>query len=151
MDIAWAFQQIVNNIAKQQSSRVVVLLAATTKTPWRSQLLQDARFSRLYLRMKNLIDLGAVVVVPSGSYGERSFFVDTVPAVFASSSGVPGQLPLPLIVAGAVDNRGVEASWSQSILTDMVRAPGVQVACAKKGWKFRPTETGTTFSAGMVR
>ncbi len=101
--------------------------------------------------MKNLIDLGAVVVVPSGSYGERSFLVDTVPAVFASSSGVPGQLPLPLIVAGAVDNRGVEASWSQNTLTNMVRAPGVQVACAKRGWKFRPTETGTTFSAGMVR
>ena len=100
--------------------------------------------------MENLINLGAVVVVPSGNYGKRNSHVDTVPAVFASPSSVPDRQPLPLVVAGTVDNRGAEVSWSQS-LTDMVWAPGVGVACTKRGWKFHPTETGTSFSAGMVR
>ncbi len=102
--------------------------------------------------MKNLIELGAVVVVPSGDYGQRSFFADTVPAVFASQSKMAGQQPLPLIVAGAVDSGGTEASWSQNTLTNsMVWGPGVGVACSKRGWNIRPTGTGTSFSAGMVR
>lgn len=151
IDIAWAFQRIVNIAAKQKRGRVVVLLAATTKTPFRTTLFQDARFSRLFLRMENLISLGAVIVVPSGNYGERSSFADTVPAVFALPSKVPGRQPLPLIVAGTVDNRGAEASFSQNILSGTIWAPGVKVACTKRGWKFRPTDTGTSFSAGMVR
>lgn len=151
IDIAWAFQRIVNIAAKQKGGRVVVLLAATTKTPLRTPMFQDARFSRLFLRMENLISLGAVIVVPSGNYGERSFFADTVPAVFASPSKVPGRQPLPLIVAGAVDNGGAEASFSQTVLSGTILAPGVKVACTKRGWKFRPSDTGTSFSAAMVR
>ena len=151
VDIIWAFQQIVNKVAKQKSKGVVVLLAATTKIPWRPETFQDARFSRLYLRMQQLIKLGAVVVVPAGNYGQRTFFADTVPAVFASPSKIPGQQPLPLIVAGTVDNQGVEASWSQNTMTGMVWAPGVKVACTKRGWNIRSTGTGTSFSAGMVR
>ena len=151
-DIVWAFQEILNDVAKLQNRRVVVLLAATTIAAWRPEAFQDARFSRLYLRMKNLIELGAVVVVPAGDYGQRSFFADTVPAVFASPSKIPGQQALPLLVAGAVDNKGAEAPWSQNTLTDgMVWAPGVKVSCTKKGWSLRPTETGTSISAGMVR
>ena len=151
VDIAWAFQQVVNAAAKQKSSRIVVLLGATTKAPWSGEMFQDARFSRLYLRMENLITLGAVVVVPAGDYGQRRSLVDTVPAVFAAPSGVPGRPSLPLVIAGAVDNRGVGASWSQTSLGAMTWAPGVNVACTKRGWNFRPTETGTSFSAGMVR
>ena len=151
VDITWAFQRIVNIAAKQKNGRIVVLLAATTKAPWRSQLFRDARFSRLFLRMENLINLGAVIVVPAGNYGERNSFADTVPAVFASPSRVPGRRSLPLIVAGAVDNTGRETSWSQITQNGMIWAPGVKVACTKRGWKFRPTDTGTTFSAGMVR
>ena len=152
VDIAWAFQQIVNDVAQLRSRRVVVLLAATTIEAWRPEAFQDARFSRLYLRMKNLIELGAVIVVPAGDYAQRSFFADTVPAVFASPSKIPGQQALPLLVAGAVDNKGAEAPWSQNTLTDsMVWAPGVKVACTKKGWNLRSTETGTSISAGMVR
>ena len=151
-DIAWAFQEILNDVAKLQNRRVVVLLAATTIAAWRPEAFQDARFSRLYLRMKNLIELGAVVVVPAGDYGQRSFFADTVPAVFASPSKIPGQQALPLLVAGTVDNKGAEAQWSQNTLTDgMVWAPGVKVSCTKKGWSLRSTETGTSISAGMVR
>lgn len=150
VDIAWAFQQIANDVAKRKSKRVVVLLAATTKTPWRPEAFRDARFSRLYLRMQNLINLGAVVVVPAGNFGKRSFFADTVPAVFASPSRVSGQNPLPLLVAGAVDNRGAEASWSQTTITGMVWAPGVGVTCTKSGWNLRSTATGTSISAGMV-
>lgn len=150
VDIAWAFQRIVNIAAKQKGNRIVVLLAATTKTPWHSRLFQDPRFDRLFLRMENLINLGAVVVVPSGNYGERSYFADTVPAVFASPSSF--RRPLPLIVAGAVDDRGVQAPWSQTLrAAAMIWAPGVKVACTKSGWRIRPTDTGTTFSAGMVR
>lgn len=152
VNIAWAFQRIVNVAAEEKGSRIVVLLAATTKTPWRSRLFQDPRFSRLFLRMENLIDLGAVVVVPSGNYGERTYFADTVPAVFASPPSVPGRRPLPLIVVGAVDNMGVQAPWSQNLqAAAMIWAPGVKVTCTKRGWKFRPTATGTTISAGMVR
>ncbi|CAF9934669.1 MAG: hypothetical protein ALECFALPRED_006056 [Alectoria fallacina] len=150
VDIAWAFQQIVNTAAKQNTPRVIVLLAATTKTSWHSGLFEDLRFSRLYLRMQNLINLGAVVVVPSGNYGERSLFVDTVPAVFASPSTTLGRPALPLIVAGTVDNKGAEASWSQTSPNPMIWAPGVRVACTKRGLKLRPTDTGTSFSAGMV-
>ena len=151
VDITWAFQQIVNDVAGQNRKRVVVLLAATTRVPWSPESFQDARFSRLYLRMKDLVDLGAVVVVPSGNYGRRSFFADTVPAVFASPSKIPGQQALPLLIAGTVDNMGAEALWSQNTLTGMVWAPGVKVACTKKGWNIRSTETGTSVSAGMVR
>ena len=150
MDITWVFQQIVNNVAKQKNRRVVVLLPATTRIVWRPETFQDVRFSRLYLRMKNLINLGAVVVVPAGDYGQRSFFADTVPAVFSSSSKILGQPPLPLVVAGAVDNSGVEAPFSQNTLTGMVWAPGVKVACTKKGFNIRPTGTGTSVSAAMV-
>lgn len=151
VDIAWAFQRIVNIAAKQKTPRVVVLLTATTKTPWRSGFFQDTRFSRLYLRIENLINLGAVIVVPSGDYGSQRHFVDTVPAVFASPSQTLGRPSLPLIVAGAVDNKGIEASWSQMSQTAMIWAPGVKVACQKRGWNFHPTDTGTSFSAGMVR
>lgn len=151
VDTAWAFQEIVNVVAKQKSKRVVVLLAATTKTPWSPESFQDARFSRLYQRMDDLIKLGAVIVVPSGDFGQRSFFADTVPAVFASPSRIRGRQPLPLIVAGAVDSKGTEAPWSQSTLTGMIWAPGVKVTCTKRGWSIRPTGTGTSFSAGMVR
>lgn len=150
VDIAWAFQQIVNSVAKQKSNRVVVLLAATTRTAWQSEMFQDARISRLYLRMENLINLGAVVVVPSGNHARRNRIVDTVPAVFASPAKIPGRPALPLIVAGTVDNQGAEASWSQTSPAAMIWAPGVKVACTKRGWRFRPTETGTSFSAGMV-
>ena len=150
-DIAWAFQRIVNIAAKQKSPRIVVLLTATTKTPWRPGLFQDARFSRLYLRIENLINLGAVVVVPSGDYGIERHFVDTVPAVFASPSQTLGRPSLPLIVAGAVDNKGSEAYFSQMSKTAMIWAPGVNVVCKKRGWSFNPTDTGTSFSAGMVR
>ena len=149
VDIVWAFQKIVNDVAKKKSKRVVVLLAATTMTAWRSEALQDARFSRLYLRMENLIKLGAVVVVPSGDYGQRSFFADTVPAVFASPSKMLSQQALPLLVVGSVDDTGAEPSWSQNTLTGMVWAPGVKVACTRKG--LRSTATGTSFSAAMVR
>lgn len=154
VDIAWAFQQIVNTVSKLKTPRVVILLAATTKLPWRSELIQDARWSRLYLRMENLISLGAVIVVPSGSYGERSLLVDTVPAVFASPSRFPGRPSLPLIVVGTVDNNGAEASWSQRYPLNsaaMIWAPGIRVACTKRGWNIRPTESGTSFSAGMVQ
>ena len=150
LDIVWAFQQIVNDIAKQRGRRVVVLLAATTITAWRSEAFQDARVNRLYLRMENLIELGAVVVVPAGDYGRRSVVADTVPAVFAAPSRISSRRPLPLLVVGAVDNRGAEPSWSQNTLTGMVWAPGVKVSCTKKGWNFRSTETGTSISAGMV-
>ena len=150
VDIAWAFQKIVNDVAQQRQRRVVVLLAATTLTAWRPEAFQDARLNRIYLRMKNLIDLGAVVVVPSGDYAQRSSFADTVPAVFASSFML-GHKQLPLIVAGAVDNSGAEASWSQSTINGMVWAPGVKVTCTKRGWHLRSTETGTSVSAGMVR
>ena len=151
-DIAWAFQQIVNDVAKLRSRRVVVLLAATTIEAWRPEAFQDSRFSRLYLRIRNLIELGSVVVVPAGDYGQRSLFADTVPAVFGSPSKIPGQRALPLVIAGAVDNKGAEAPWSQNTLTDgMVWAPGVKVACTKKGWNIRSTETGTSISAAMVR
>ena len=151
VDIVWAFQQIVNDVAKRKDKKVVVVLTATMKESWQSQFFQDARFSRLYLRMQNLIRLGAVIVVPSGNYGQRSFFADTVPAVFASASRIPGQQPLPLIVAGAVDNKGAEAPWSQNALNNMVWAPGVKIACIKKGWNIYSTGTGTSFSAAMVR
>ena len=154
VDTVWAFQQITNAVAKQKGKPVVVLLAATTNVAWRLSMLQDARFSRLYLRMEYLISLGAVVVVPAGNYGARSHNVDTVPAVFASLSRIPGRSPLPLVVVGSVDNQGIPPSWSQTMLDDpgnMIRAPGVNVACTKRGWRFRPTGTGTSFSAGMVR
>ena len=154
VDIVWAFQKIVNSVATQKGRQVVVLLAATTKLPWRPPMLQDSRFNRLYLRMENLISLGAVVVVPVGSYGDRSYLADTVPAVFASPSKIPRRSPLPLIVVGAVDNKATPASWSQTMPVDrgdMIRAPGVKVACTKRGLSFRPTGTGTSFSAGMVR
>ena len=154
VDIVWAFKQIVNAVATQKGRPVVVLLAATTNLAWRLSMLQDARFSRLYLRMENLISLGAVIVVPAGNYGARSYNVDTVPAVFASLSRIPSRSPLPLLVVGTVDNQGVPPSWSQILLDDpgdMIRAPGVNVACTKRGWRFRPTGTGTSFSAGIVR
>ena len=151
VDIAWAFQQIVNEVAQLRNRRVVVLLAATTMEAWRPEAFQDARFSRLYFRMRNLIELGAVVVVPAGDFGQRSFFADTVPAVFASPSKLPGQRAIPLLVAGAVDNRGAQAPWSQSTVTNgMVWAPGVKVSCTKKGWGLRSTETGSSISAAMV-
>ena len=151
VDIAWAFQQIVNDVANRKDRKVVVLLTATMKTAWQSEFFLDARFSRLYLRMQNLINLGAVVVVPSGNYAQRTFFADTVPAVFASASKIPGQQPLPLIAVGAVDNKGAEAPWSQNALTNMVWAPGVKVVCTKKSRILYSTGTGTSFSAAMVR
>ena len=100
--------------------------------------------------MESLINLGAVVVVPSGNHGERNPFVDTVPAVFASPAEIPDRPSLPLIVAGAVDNNGALPLWSQSSLAAMAWAPGVKVVCTKRGWSSRSTETGTSFSAGMV-
>ena len=100
--------------------------------PWR----------RLYTYMQTMIELGAVIVVPSGNMANKpghTTAIDTLPALYAAE--------LPIVVVGAVSNTGDIAPFSQGPAGVSVWAPGVDVECVAKGQDF---DSGTSYSTGMV-
>lgn len=64
--------------------------------------------------MADMINIGMVVVVPSGNYAHRNKSVATLPASSANADAF--EETLPLIVAGAVDINGATADFLKPLL-----------------------------------
>lgn len=108
LDIVWAFNKIRENIQAQTTglrSPAVVVMAPNSYTnnaddyPWQS----------LKPIMQQIFDLDSSIVVSAGNYARdpNRQNVDTLPALWANSRD------FPLVVAGAVDNSGAVADFSQ--------------------------------------
>lgn len=82
------------------------------------------------------------MIVPAGNFAEKSgrSTVDRVQARWAS-------LDFPLVMAGAVDNQGSPASFSQGGSKIISYAPGVNVSCPHDDVK---KFSGTSYAAPMV-
>lgn len=138
-DLVYAFSKALDDIiANDRQKKSVVVFAAVSN----SNVLAWS-WSIVKASIKTLFDADATVVVPSGNFGDvpRSKPVSHFPAVWESPS-------FPLIVAGAVNNEGVEWSFSQGPNHVTIWAPG-EVSCAKQ----RSTSAfgrGTSFSTGMA-
>ena len=137
-DVYWAFNEVWS-FAKQRSTDPIVVLF-----PWASgpnDRDEDFPWIRVKPTIQDIFAEGVSIVVASGNEArdpDRQL-VDSMPARWAAPS-------FPLIVAGAVDNLGSRAIFSQrgDLLTTW--APGLNVACAGS----LGIDSGTSFSAGMV-
>lgn len=139
-DLTWAFDAVLTEIKsnKQLSNPqpAVVVFAGNSDPdpdvyPWFS----------VRMTMENMFEEDAVVVVSSGNNAPVRRDVDTLPAMWAD-------VTFPLIVAGSVNNAGVESVFSQGLNYVTVWAPGENVQCAARN-DFRKA-TGTSFATGMV-
>ncbi|KAF5594965.1 hypothetical protein FPCIR_4589 [Fusarium pseudocircinatum] len=95
--------------------------------------------------LKNLEALDVVVVSSSGNFGSH-IDVSTYPSLFADRT--------PIIVTGAVDNKGNLAPFSQGGPLVTTTAPGVAVKCAAmsgtSAYQAGEESTGTSFSTPAV-
>ena len=143
-DIAWAWVKVRDDIRANPGRKAVVVFAtgsvdvytpgSTVKEPW----------SSIRTHMADIISMDGVIVVAAGNSrrGNDRKAVDIFPAVFESAQ-------LPLIVAGAVDDTGRLAWFSQGPGHVSVWAPGVQIPCTRPSRQIQ-TGRGTSYSAGMV-
>ncbi|KAJ3545794.1 hypothetical protein NM208_g2326 [Fusarium decemcellulare] len=112
---------------------------------WRVERDEQWFIGVLEMLLKNLEELDVVVVSSAGNFG-MMYEVNTYPSKFADR--------LPIIVTGAVDNKGQLAEFSQTGELVTTTAPGVQVKCvAKSGvssYQVGPETSGTSFSTPAV-
>lgn len=140
-DIVYAFAKALEDIIENnRQEKSVVIFAAAAKDgsqSWAWNIVKAA--------MKNLFAADAVVVVGAGNLGDprdpSTKIITQAPAVWEGPD-------FPLIVVGAVDNRGDELSWSQGPQHVTVWAPG-EVVCAIDGTLVH-RDRGTSFATGMV-
>ena len=128
--------------AEESAVPVVVSFGASSVVPFVSARPYPRPWERIYDALKEITDRGAYVVVSAGNQATtRSRTTDTLPALFRLASPA-----IPLLVAGAVDNEGALASFSQQFpFGSTIYAPGVSIRCAGVD---RPS--GTSYSTGMV-
>ncbi|KAL6715319.1 hypothetical protein ACLMJK_007584 [Lecanora helva] len=142
-DIVWAFSKALDHIVENdRQSKSVVVFASTSNN---SESVSTARYPWPLVRstMRDMFDADIAVIVPSGNFAQASSHdthVDTYPALWESDS-------FPLIVAGAVNNVGQLAPFSQGPEHVTTWAPGVDVSCAKLD---SVPKSGTSYSTGMV-
>ena len=143
----WAFQIIIDDIARNPNRRAVIMLAfgSTYRAipPW-TWIPQPWR--RLQTLMSEAFMANAVIIVPTGNArgGTERRWVDQFPSIFVN----PGMGQLPLTLVGTVDNTGLVAPFSQESYYIKVWAPGVDVECARFGQIVKGS--GTSISVGMV-
>ena len=150
-DTIWAFAQVLEDVVvKGRQDKVVLLyprLSIRTFFPG-----SDLGIAWNYIKaiMEELFLAGVVIVTCAGDDARSPPTPDNsipnrVPAVLASEE-------FPIIVAGAVTNRGNFATFSRgiSIAEDITWAPGDKVLCTgyQPTWSQEGRSTG--FAAGMV-
>ena len=143
-DIAWVFNAILEDIrtnARSQPFQPSVVIFPINSFanpnpggyPW-----VDARG---YIEQVFQEDVPIVVDAGNRRSGTERQAIDTLPAMWAEDS-------FPLIVAGSVNNEGVESPFSQGPEHVSIWAPGQPVTCAKRNG-VRPA-VGTSYSTGIV-
>ncbi|KAL8692227.1 MAG: hypothetical protein Q9218_002703 [Villophora microphyllina] len=149
-DDLWAFAATRDDVlTKRRQGKAVVVYPRLSNALYTPGAPQLANWDAIYRIIQELFNANVTVVTCAGNQATRSSAVDRVPAVWATKD-------YPLIVAGAVTNKGDIARFSQGGGTpkDIAWAPGENVVCAK-GTLSPSTSperfaTGTSMSAGMV-
>lgn len=140
-EVNWAFNKVWEDITKNRRSgkSVVVFPAAWPPT------FDFSGFNDVRQTIQELFDINAVVVVPSGNYGDEKGRqdVDTLPGLWESKY-------FPLIVVGAVDDNGNIPTFSQGGSHVTTWAPGVQLSCSGHDRPGTSHGSGTSFSTPMV-
>lgn len=148
-NVIWSFNTAYDDIvAKGRQGRAVIAYPNTSRNPSPPRF-PPSPWSFAYAAMRDLFAIDVPVVVPSGNFAlepGRSQ-VDTLPATLERTDSPP----FPLIVAGAVDNYGTRAGFSQGPNHVTTWAPGLEVRCAAKGsQRGVQALSGTSFSVGTV-
>ena len=150
-DTIWSFAKVLEDVVvKGRQDKVVLLyprLSIRTFSP-RSDL--GTAWNHIKLIMEGLFLAGVVIVTCAGDDARSpptraNSIPNRVPAVLASKE-------FPVIVAGAVTNKGSFATFSRgiSVSEDIAWAPGDKVLCTgyRPTWSQEGRSTG--FAAGMV-
>lgn len=154
VDNNWAFAEVLDDVLKKsrQGEAVIVYPRSSTQL-YSTQSVLSASWISMRDIIEDLLDADVVVVTCAGDDGSSSNSdFNRVPAVWASQ--------LPIIVAGAVTNRGGFARFSRGSRAegakDAIWALGDSVICVRNGISRDPKDPqdrkgqGTSFSAGMV-
>lgn len=90
--------------------------------------------------LTKLIEEDVVVVSTAGNGGriDQAVEVNRYPALFAAKG-------MPIIVVGAVDNWGRNATFSQGGPLVSVMAPGHNIECASNRFPGKQIQSGTSF------
>ncbi|KAF4440994.1 Serine ase 2 [Fusarium acutatum] len=137
-----AWQAVVLDVTQNRLQGKAVVSYSKATNAW--VVDRNEKFFPLVLEtlLKNLEALDVVVVSSSGNYGTH-IDVSTYPSLFADRT--------PIIVTGAVDNKGHIASFSQGGPLVTTTAPGVDVKCAAmSGTSAYQADEGTSFSTPAV-
>lgn len=149
-DTHWAFSQALKDIQDKgrQGKAVIVYPMNSNLTYSPTSVMTDwgVGWERIRLLIQDLFEQGVITVVSAGNDAKRSSDLDTLPALWKEEKRSP------LVVAGAVTNKGAFSTFSQGITQSprtVTWAPGDSVKCAGK--KGIQTASGTSFSAAMVK
>ncbi|PNP77083.1 hypothetical protein FNYG_09696 [Fusarium nygamai] len=140
-----AWQAIVLDVQQNRLQGKAVVSNSKASIGWTVDRNEKWFRDALETLLKNLETLDVVVVSSSGNFG---FHIDvsTYPSLFADRT--------PIIVTGAVDNKGNLAPFSQGGPLVTTTAPGVAVKCAAmsgtSAYQAGEASTGTSFSTPAV-
>ena len=140
-EIQWAFTTVLADVTGGSAIKPAVAVFS-----FNSYMDPDPyEWQPVRLAIQEIFNAGGSVTVSSGNGARagRRQLVDTLPAAWSDNS-------FPLIVAGAVDDFGTPAPFSQGGGHVTTWAPGVEVQCAAKGNDLQ-LANGTSYSNGMVR
>jgi len=156
-DTHFAFATALDDILTKDRKRKAVLLFPRSSTDKFSQASPTPKnWAVIRALINDFFAADIPVIVPAGN-GARTAApneINSVPALWGIVSSAQAAVsPFPLIVAGAVTNRGLFAPFSQGRLNryQLAWAPGDGVRCARRdGVRGDVWASGTSFSAGMV-
>ena len=143
-DMAWVFSAVLQDIRAdsrlrpRQPSVVIFPINSYANPDPGGHPWSDARGF-----MEQIFQEDVPIVVDAGNKrrGTERQAIDTLPAVWAENS-------FPLIVAGSVNDAGVESDFSQGPDHVTIWAPGQPVTCARRnGVRLA---VGTSFATGTV-
>ena len=147
INVIWAFNTALTDIMnKNRQGKAVIAYPNTARSP-SPPGFPGRPWAAAYSFMNDLFKNDVVIVVPSGNFAKETgrSLVDTLPATLENPK-------FPLIVAGAVNDLGSPAMFSQGPNHVTTWASGVDVQCAQKGSPTgSQTLSGTSFATGMVR
>ncbi len=138
--IRWALFTARDDImANGRRGKSVVVLAKSNSDVGKPT---DGEWPFIRSHMTDLFNMDVVVVNSGGNKANKPGRLpcDTVPQLWEASN-------FPLIVAGAVDNTGLQLPSSQRSNYLPIWAPGANVGCVKGQYTYG---TGTSFSAAVV-
>ncbi|KAF5537908.1 hypothetical protein FPHYL_12680 [Fusarium phyllophilum] len=140
-----AWQAVVLDVKQNRLQGKAVVSNSKASIGWTVDRNEKWFRDALETLLKNLEALDVVVVSSSGNFGTH-IDVSTYPSLFADRT--------PIIVTGAVDNKGHLAPFSQGGPLVTTTAPGVAVKCAAmsgtSAYQAGEESTGTSFSTPAV-